>query len=91
MVCETAYFASMKLVYFSLIMLVINNLDNFKTNSSLHNFNTRSKTQLCFLSVILMSVKNGVTYSAIKIFNYLLSNILELQENKTVFKSAHRQ
>jgi hypothetical protein len=38
----------MKLVYFSLIMFLINNLDNFKTNLSLHNFNTRSKNQLTF-------------------------------------------
>jgi hypothetical protein len=36
-------------------------------------------------------LKNGVTYSAIKIFNNLSSNILELGENKTVFKSALRK
>ena len=36
---------------FSLIMFLINNVDIFKTNLSLHNFNTRSKNQLHFLSV----------------------------------------
>ena len=44
-------------IFFSLIMFLINNVDNFKTNLSLHNFNTRSKNQLHFLSVKLTSVK----------------------------------
>jgi hypothetical protein len=32
----------------------------------------------------------GVTYSATKMLNHLLSNILELQENKALFKPALR-
>jgi len=57
MVCETIYFASTKLVYdFSLLMFLINNVDNFKTNLSLQNFNTQSKNQLQFMSVKLTSV-----------------------------------
>jgi len=58
-------------------MFVINNLDNFITNSSLHDFNTRSKNQLHFLSLKLISVKKGVTNFAIKIFSHLPSNIFE--------------
>jgi len=42
---------------FSLIMFLINNVDIFKANLPLHNFNTRSKNQLHFLSVKLTSVK----------------------------------
>jgi hypothetical protein len=61
---------------FSLTMFVFNNMDNFKTNSSLRDFNTRSKNQLHFPSVKLTSVEKGVTYCAIKIFNHLPSNIL---------------
>ena len=61
---------------FSLIMFVFNNLDNFKTNFSLHDFNTRSKNQLHFPSVKLTSVEKGVTYYAIEIINHLPSNIL---------------
>jgi len=67
LVCETKYFASTMLVYFSLIIFVFNNLDSFRTNSLLHDFNTKSKHPLYFLSVKLMSDKKGVTYSAIKI------------------------
>ena len=51
-------------------------MDNFKTNSSLHDFNTRSKNQLHFPSVKLTSAEKGVTYYAIKIINHLPSNIL---------------
>ena len=65
------------LYIFSLIVFVINNLDNFKTNSFLHDFSTRSKNQLHFLSLKLASVKKGVTYFAIKIFSYLPSNMFE--------------
>jgi len=61
---------------FSLIMSVFNNMDNFKTNSSLHDINTRSKNQLHFPSVKLTSVAKGVTYCAIKILSHLPSNIL---------------
>jgi hypothetical protein len=55
---------------FSLIMIAFNNLDIFKTKLSLHDFHTGSKNQLHFPSVKLTSVKKGVTYSAIKIFNH---------------------
>jgi hypothetical protein len=63
-------------IFFSLTMFVFNNMDNIKTNSLLHDFNTRSKNQLQFPSVQLTSVEKGVTYYAIKIFNHLPSNIL---------------
>jgi len=59
------------LLIFSLIMFVSNNLDNFKNNLLLPDFNTRSKNQLHFPSVKLTSVKQGITYSGIKIFNHL--------------------
>ena len=89
---EIRYFANTTMfVYFSLIIFVFNNLDNFKTNLLLHDFNTWSKNQLPFLSVKLTFVKMGVIFSATKIFNQLLSNIMELQENKMLFKSALRK
>ena len=58
----------------------------------MHVFNTRGKNQLHFPSVQLTSVEKGVTYSAIKIFHHLPSNILELQKkNKTLSESALRK
>jgi hypothetical protein len=41
--------------------------------------------------VKLFSFIKGVIYSDIKIFNYLISNLLQLQENITLFKSALRK
>jgi hypothetical protein len=71
-------------------MFLFNNLDNFKASSSWHDFNTMSKNQLHFQSVKLTSIKKGATYSAIKALNHLSLSILELQENKTLFKPALR-
>jgi hypothetical protein len=71
-------------------MFVFNYLDNFKTNSLLDGFNTWNKTQLHFLSVKLTTIQKDVTYSAIKIFNDLPSEIFELPESKMLVKSALR-
>jgi len=60
------HFAGTKLVYFLLIVIVFNNLENFKTNLSFQNFSPRSKNQLHFPSVKHTSVKKCVTYSARK-------------------------
>jgi hypothetical protein len=81
----------LNLYIFSLIMFVFSNLGNFKTNAPLHDFNTRCKNHLQFPSVKLTSVKKHVTYSAIKMLNHLLLSMSELQENKTLFKSALRK
>jgi hypothetical protein len=53
--------------------------------------NTRNEKQLHLPSVKLTSVKKGITRIAIKIFNHLPSNILELQENKAPFMLAFRK
>jgi len=57
----------------------------------LHDFNTRNKNQLHFPSVKFTSLQKVVTYSAIKIFNNLPSNVQELQESKRLVKSALRK
>jgi hypothetical protein len=80
-----------RLHIFLLKMFVFNNMDNFKTNSSLHDFNSRSKNQIRFPSVKLTSVEKGVTYYDIQIFNHLPSNILAGQNNKTLIVSALRK
>jgi hypothetical protein len=62
------------LCIFLLIVFVHNIPDNFKTNSLIHNFNTRSKILLHVLhlpTVHLASIQKGVTYSALRIFNTL--------------------
>jgi hypothetical protein len=73
------------------MMFVVNNLGEFQTNSFLHGINTKCKIQLHIPAVRLSSIKKGVTYSSMKIFNSLPSNILKLQNDKLIFKSALRR
>jgi hypothetical protein len=71
-------------------MFVYNYLGSFTTNSSIHNFNTRSKNQLHLPTVNLSSIQKGVTYTSLRIFNALPSNLLQLQTNKVSFKSTEK-
>jgi len=70
------------------MMFVINNLENFQTNSTLHCINTRHKNQLHRLTVNLLCIQKGVTYSCIKLINSLPYNRFKLQNNKSNFKVA---
>jgi hypothetical protein len=79
------------LYIYSLIMFIYNNLGSFTLNSSIHIFNTRSKNQLHLPTVNLSSIQKGVTYTSLRIFNALPSNLLQLQTNKFSFKSALRK
>jgi hypothetical protein len=79
------------LYIFSLMMFVVNNVDEFQTNSSVHGINTRCKIQLHIPSIRLSSIEKGVTYSSVKISNSLPSDILKLQIDKLIFKSALRR
>jgi hypothetical protein len=63
------------LYIFSLMIIVTNNPNNFQTNSMLHSINTRYKNQLHRPTVNLSCMQKGVTYSAIKIYNSLPSDI----------------
>jgi hypothetical protein len=72
-------------------MFICDNLDNFKINSLIHNFNTRSKNQLHLSTVHLASIQKGVTYSALRTFNALPNDLLQLRNNKALFKSTLRK
>ena len=74
-------------IYFFDDVFVINNFENFQTNSSLHCINTRLKIQLHRPTVNLSCIQKGVIYSCIKLFNSLPNNILKLQNNAN-FKIA---
>jgi hypothetical protein len=79
------------LYIFLLIMSVHNNLDNFKTDSLIRNFNTTSKNQLHLPTVHLASIQKSVTYSALSMFNALPTHLLQLQTEKVLFKLALRK
>jgi hypothetical protein len=72
-------------------MFLHNNPANFKTNSLIRNFYTRSKNQLHLPIVHLASIQKGVTYSSLRIFNALPTNLLQLQTNKVLFKLLRRK
>jgi hypothetical protein len=63
------------LYIYSLIMFVYNNSGSFTSNSSIHNFDTKSKNQLHLPTLNLSSIQKGVTYTSLRIFNVIPSNL----------------
>jgi hypothetical protein len=59
----------------SLMLFVIDNPNNFQTLSEVHGLHTTSKVKLFIRNANLTSVQKGITYSDIKIYNCLPSNI----------------
>jgi len=72
----------------SLLLFVVKNTEEFISNSEVHSFNTRHKSDLYPLSIKLTKYKKGVYYSGIKIFNHLPQNIKNLSWNVKKFKLA---
>ena len=71
----------------SFMLFVIDNPNNFRTGSEIHGLHTRSKNQLFIPIANLTSVQKGITYSGIKIYNTLPSNILNLKNDRKQFKT----
>jgi hypothetical protein len=69
-------------------MFVVRNKELFKTNSDVHNINTRSNHDLHVPKANLTVFQNGVRYSGIKVYNHLPANIKQLSNNKSEFKMA---
>jgi hypothetical protein len=73
---------------FSLLVFVIKNNDIFKTNSEVHNFNTRPKHDLHIPIANLTLFQNGVWHSGIKMYNHLPQTLKELSDYIFKFKVA---
>ena len=71
----------------SLILFIIDNPNNFQTSLEIHGLHTRSKNQLFVPISTLTSVHKGITYSDIKIYDSLLTNILNLKNDRRQFKN----
>ena len=71
----------------SLMLFIIDNPNNFQTGLEVHGLHTRSKNQLFIPTANLTSVQKGITYSGIKIYNNLPSNILSLKNDGEGFKN----
>jgi hypothetical protein len=70
----------------SLMIFVVNNIDKFQTNNSVHMINTRSKELLHIPIMHLSSYQRGVYYSGVKLFNTLPTNISALKNDKNQFR-----
>jgi hypothetical protein len=71
---------------FSLMMFLVNNLDNFQPNNSMHGVNTRNKECLHKPFMHLTSFQKGVYFSGVKLFNSLPKNIVDKKHDKKLFK-----
>jgi hypothetical protein len=71
---------------FSLMMFMVNNLDNFQPNNSMHGVNTRNKECLHKPFTHLSSFQKGVYYSGVKLFNSLPKNVVDKKHDKKLFK-----
>jgi len=69
----------------SLLLFVVQNIEEFTSNSEVHSINTRHKSDLYPPSIKLTKYQKGVYYSGIKIFNYLPQNIKNLSWNVKKF------
>ena len=78
------------LYLFSLMLFILNNFNNFHTNSCVREINTRYKKQLHRTVVNLSFYQIGISYSGIRIFNNLTSIISDLKNDKSRFRSALR-
>ena len=79
------------LYIYLLMMCVVNNLDNYNMNSSVHRIYARYKNQLHRPVAELSYFQKGVFYFGIKIFNILPSTVLEHKNYKSQFKASLRK
>lgn len=71
------------LYIYLLMMYVVNNLGNYRMNSSIHRTDTRDKNHLQRPVAKLSCFQKEVVYSRIKNFVSLPSAILESRSNKS--------
>jgi len=70
----------------SILLFVVNNIDEFTISSNVHSIRTRHRSDLHPPLPRLTKHKKGIHYSGIKIFNYLPQNIKNLFRNVKKFK-----
>jgi hypothetical protein len=71
----------------SLMLFIIDHLNNFQTGLEIHGLHTRSKDHLYLPLTNLASVQKGITYSGIQIFNSLPKSILNHRNYRKTFKN----
>jgi hypothetical protein len=76
---------------FSLMNFIVSNQENFQTNSSIHNINTRNKHHLHRPNANLSCSQKSIFYACIKIFNSLSRSLTVPKNKKAKFKLALRK
>jgi hypothetical protein len=71
-----------------LLLFVVKNIDEFKSNFEVHSINTRHRSDLFPPATKLPKYHKEVHYSGIKIFNYLPQSIEHIFWNVKKFKLA---
>jgi hypothetical protein len=71
---------------FSLLLFVINNMEQYKVNSEVYHIDMRQHSNLHLLLPNLTAYQKGVYYLGIKIFNVLPSYIKQESNNPKRFK-----
>jgi len=69
------------------MLFIADNQKYFLTNVYVHGLDTRNKNHLYLPIVSVSCVQNGVSYSGVKIFNSLPSNIQSHRNDRKRFKN----
>jgi hypothetical protein len=75
-----------RLYIYSILMFVVRNRNFYHTNNNIHQINTRQFGMLHMPSVRLSSIKRGVLYSSVMVFNNLPQNLRKMGDNVKIFK-----
>jgi hypothetical protein len=67
---------------------IVNNQENFQTNSSIHNINTRNKHHLHRPNANLSCFQKSTLYDGIRTYSDLLHSLTSLKNEKAEFKVA---
>ena len=76
---------------FSLMHFICSNQENFQTNSSIHNINTKNKHHFHRPNAKLSCFQKSTFYAGIRIFNSLQRSLTILKNEKAKFKLALRE
>ena len=75
----------------SLLLFVAKNVDHFRLNSEIHDFNTKNKSNLHLPPSKLTVFQRGPYYSGIKAVNNLPTYVKNLLQTKKQFKWALKE
>jgi hypothetical protein len=81
-------FLPLKSIFFPLLLFVAKNLDLCKSNSEIHNINTRFSSDLHTAIANLTTFQKGPFYFEIKVYNHLPASIKKTSHDINQFRSV---